>query len=70
MPEEIIETLDSALARWDELMTAAQNEDFDRWIEMRAEQEAENAWLRHDENLGWEEAMLESYLESGLISRY
>lgn len=66
-----IETLDGALARWDKLMTADEYaEHFDRMIEMAAEREAEGAWLRHAENLGWEEAMLESYVESGFISRY
>ena len=38
--------------------------------ELRAEQYAEGAWLRHAENLGWEEVMLESYIDSGMITRY
>lgn len=33
------------------------------------EQEAESAWLRHAESLGWEDALDESYIESGLKSR-
>lgn len=42
----------------------------ENWIEARAEREAEAAWLRAAESAGWEEAYLESLLESGLISRY
>ena len=41
-------------------------EQLDQHREHLAEVEAEGAWLRHAENLGWEEAMEESYRESGL----
>ena len=43
-------------------------EQLDEHREHQAELEAENAWLRYAENLGWEEAMEESYRESGLRS--
>ena len=38
--------------------------------ERKAELEAEGAWLRHAENLGWEEAWMESLVESGLRVRW
>jgi hypothetical protein len=38
-------------------------------LETKAEQEAENGWLRAAESFGWEEALVESYYESGLIAR-
>jgi hypothetical protein len=49
----------------DGLLTAEQ---LDELRERRAELDAEGAWLKHAENLGWEEAMEESYRESGLRS--
>jgi len=38
-------------------------------LETKAEQEAENGWLRAAESFGWEEALVESYYESGLLAR-
>jgi hypothetical protein len=35
----------------------------DRYAEFKAEQEAENAWLRHAENAGWMEAEAERLWE-------
>ena len=64
--EEAVE-LRELFDRHEKLMTA---EEFDAYIEYKAEQEAEGAWLRYAENLGWKEAYLESLVESGFISRY
>ena len=37
-------------------------EEYDEMLVRRAESEAENAWLRHAENAGWQEiAYLEQY---------
>lgn len=52
--------------RLDHAMTADQ---YDEYTYFKAEQEAENAWLRAAESAGWEEALYESYIESGLRSR-
>ena len=41
-------------------------EQLDQLREHQAEVAAEGAWLRYAENLGWEEALEESYRESGL----
>lgn len=66
-----VETLDGALARWDGLLTADEHyELLAAMDEHRAEMLTEGAWLRHAESLGWEEAMLDSYVESGLMLRY
>ena len=37
--------------------------------EYESESAAENAWLRAAENAGWEEALVESYYDSGLLAR-
>ena len=36
----------------------------------KAEHAAETAWLRAAENFGWEEVLMESYVESGLMARW
>jgi len=51
----------------DELLTA---EELEQKREYEAETAAETAWLRTAENAGWEEALLESYYESGFRSPY
>jgi hypothetical protein len=47
-------------------LTFLTGEELERLRERLAESEAENAWLRAAENAGWEEAYLESLIESGL----
>jgi len=52
---------------FDGLMTS---EDFYHYQEMLSEIQAERAAERYYEDAGWQEALLDSYVESGFISRY
>lgn len=44
-------------------------DEYDGYVEYMSEREAENAWLKHAENLGWMDAYEESLIESGLLPR-
>lgn len=43
-------------------------EEYDGYVEYMSEREAEEAWLKHAENLGWLDHYYDSLRESGLIA--
>jgi hypothetical protein len=61
--EEENEQLSQEASKSDGLLD---DEEFDALCEHRAEMSSETAWVRHAESLGWEEALLDSLIESGL----
>lgn len=54
----------------DRLNGLMSSEDYGYYLEAKGEIEAERAVERYYEDRGWQEALMESYVESGFIARF